>query len=300
MSGSESDRAYDTLFVVGCPRSGTTWLQVLMSHHPAVSTVNETHLFSHFLGPMLESWDALEASSRDIGLASLFSRPEFVERLRGLAREATDRIADDDTRLVVDKTPDHAWWGEEILDVFPGAMVVHLVRDPRDVAASLVAASRDWGSDWAPDNAYDAAWRWHGHVDAGRSIRDLTDAYRELSYEALFADPAGELAGLLRWAGLDAPDDVVREAVRETRLSRMKEGRTEAPWDLEDEPEGFVRKGGSGNWKDELSRSEVRIVEHVAGDLMEELGYEPSARGRLPPAALVPYWLRDRLLERLS
>lgn len=298
--GAPESREPELLFVVGCPRSGTTWLQLLLGYHPAVSTANETHLFSQFLGPMLESWESLEQSDRDIGLGALFTRREFVERLRSLAREALGRIAGDGTRIVVEKTPGHAVWGEEILEVFPEARVVHLVRDPRDVTASMLAANLTWGDHWAPDSAYDAAWWWRDHVAAGRSVAGLTDGYHELTYEDLWSDTASELSRLLRWAGLDAPDGVVLDAVEETRLSRMREGEAPAPWDLGDEPDGFVRKGGPGNWRDDLSRPEARTVEHVTRDLMDELGYEREGRGAVPPPGMIPHWLRDRMRELLG
>lgn len=290
----------DVMFVVGCPRSGTTWLQLLLGCHPAVSTVNETHLFSQFLGPSLETWDSLAGSDRDIGLGTVFTRREFVDRLRCLAREVMARIARDDTRLIVEKTPGHAVWGEEILQVFPNALFVHLVRDPRDVVASMLAANRSWGDDWAPESAYDAAWWWRDVVAGGRSIGNLTDDYCELTYEDLWSDTAGEFSRLLRWTGLDAPESFVREAVEETRLSRMKEGESAAPWDLRDEPEGFVRKGGPGNWRDDLSASEAGVVEYVTRELMSDLGYEPERRRRSPPLGMIPHWIRDRILELLE
>lgn len=291
---------HELLCIIGCPRSGTTWLQLLLNHHPAVATVNETHIVSQFLGPMLRSWDRLSATGRDIGLAAVYSRPELVDRLRCLAHEAVGRIAEPDTRIVVEKTPDHALWQESLLEIFPDVRVVHLVRDPRDVTASLLAASREWGHDWAPDNVYDASWWWRDHVAGGRSFADHTARYRELRYEDLLDDTGGELRRLLEWVGLETPDEVIRHAVRDTQVSRMQKGRTKAPWSLEDEPPGFVRQGRAGSWREELSRSQARLVEHITGDLLREFDYGPEFPSSLPPVGLLRYWLRDRILERLS
>ena len=50
MSGPGRPRDEDLLFIVGSPRSGTTWLQLLLAGHPEVATRGETHLFEHFVG----------------------------------------------------------------------------------------------------------------------------------------------------------------------------------------------------------------------------------------------------------
>lgn len=298
-TGPVDGRPGQVLFVVGSPRSGTTWLQLLLGHHPAVSTANETHLFSEFLGPMLRSWERLEDSERAIGLSTVFSRRRFVDRLRSIAEETIDGIEEDGCRLVVEKTPAHAVWGDEILEIFPEARIVHLLRDPRDVVASLLAASREWGGGWAPGNAYDAARWWREHVVAARSIRASTDRFYELTYEDLYADPEAELGRLLEWTGLEASRETLRSAVEETRLSRMREGETEAPWELEEEPDGFVRKGGSGNWRVDLTGREARVVEQVNRDLMHELGYDPHSGAVASALAALPYRVRDRVRDFL-
>lgn len=291
--------AREHVFIVGCQRSGTTWLQLLLGRHPAVATSNETHLVSDYLGPLLRRWNASERTRRATGLRPLLSDEEVLGHLRAVARETLSRVADDGTRVVLEKTPQHALWGLELLELFPDARIVHLVRDPRDVTASLLAASEDWGSSWAADDAFDAAWTWRDYMAAASVLSERTSRFRELRYEDLYEDPARELSTLLDWIGLEAEVELLADAVSGTRLERLKNGTTEAPWDLDTEPEGFFRKGGSGNWREELSRSQTRVVEHVCRDLMEEKGYAPSRSSRLPPLALAPYWLRDKLRRRL-
>lgn len=292
MSGSAG---HENLFIIGCPRSGTTWLQLLLGYHPAVSTANETQLVSDYLGPPLRRWMSSSRSRRDTGLQQLFEHEEFVARLRAVARETMTRIADDGSEVVLEKTPQHALWGPELLEIFPDARIIHLVRDPRDVTASLLAASEDWGSGWAPDNAHDAAWWWRDHVEAVCEFRTRTHRFREARYEDLYAEPEDCLADLFDWLGLDASARLCAEAVRETRISRLRDGSAEAPWDLGSEPEDFFRKGGSGNWREDLSRGQARIVEHVCREGMEEHGYPFPTRFQVPPLALLPYWLRDRI-----
>lgn len=301
MSAGAGTDGSDLLFIVGCPRSGTTWLQLLLAQHPAVATINETHLFEHFVGPALDRWDELAEGPRELGIASVMERGEFVERQRAFAREVYDRVAGPGTRLVVDKTPDHALWLDAVSTCFPGARLLHLVRDPRDVAASLLAAGSSWGRGWAPGTAFEAAWTWCEHVRAARGAETETSAaaYRELRYEDLYERPERELTELLDWLSLEVPPDFVAEAVRETSVDRMRSGETDAPWDLDAEPEGFVRKGGTGNWRDELSRSQAAVVEYVCSDLMPAFGYRPRRSRTVPPPGFYLPWLRDQIRGRL-
>ncbi len=74
------------VFVVGAPRSGTTWLQLLLAQSSNVATAQETHLFSGYLKSMLSSWDRDEATiggRRQIGLPTLYPRREFVDLIQG-------------------------------------------------------------------------------------------------------------------------------------------------------------------------------------------------------------------------
>lgn len=287
----------DPVFVVGCQRSGTTWVQLLLARHPHVSTANETHMVDRFLGPAIRAWGELDDDSREVGLPTLCSGPEFLDTVRGLGRRILARVAGPDTRVVVEKTPDHALWGDELLELFPDARILHVVRDPRDVCSSLLAAGRDWGSHWAPRSAYEAANRWNRYVEAARGIRPRgDDRSLEVRYEDLHADPAAELGRMLDWLGLEHDGDLLARAAEATDISRLREGEGDGPWDLADEPDGFFRKGESGSWREDLRRSDARLVEHVCREHMDTYGYAPSTTsGRLgaPPPGLVLRRLRE-------
>lgn len=290
----------DPVFVVGCQRSGTTWVQLLLARHPLVSTANETHMVNRFLGPAVRAWDELAGDPRDVGLPTLCTGPEFLDTVRDLGRGILARIAEPGAPVVVEKTPDHALWGDEILTLFPDARILHVVRDPRDVCSSLLAAGRGWGSHWAPRSTYEAAHRWNRYVEAARGIRPGDgDLHLEVRYEDLHADARGELGRMMEWLGLEHGDDFLTRAVEATEISRLREGGEEGPWDLADEPDGFFRRGETGSWERDLRGGDVRLVEHVCREHMDTYGYAPATiSGRLgvPPPALI----RRRLGEWIT
>lgn len=49
---------HNVVFLVGSPRSGTTWVQRLLASHPQIQTGQESHLFAAYIGPQLRAWRA--------------------------------------------------------------------------------------------------------------------------------------------------------------------------------------------------------------------------------------------------
>lgn len=275
----------DLVFIVGCPRSGTTWMQLLLAGHPRVATANETFLFYRYLSALWREWEAEEDRyARPLGLRHLLDEDQFLELCRGLAREVLSKIATSDSPVVVEKTPGHVTTARLILDCFPDARFLHVVRDPRDVVCSLLAAEASWAEGWAPRDAHDAAHMWRDLVTRGCGIAEMTDAYREVRYEDLQADAAGELAGILSWMGLSNSPRTCREAARAASMDTMSGGGEgddgaagSRPWDTGREPKGFFRKGESGSWREDLTPLQLHTIEYVTRDVMPDFGYEATS-----------------------
>jgi hypothetical protein len=271
------------VFLVGSPRSGTTWLQLLLSQHPEVSTCKETYLFG-YLHHVAETWVLHKANPRGLGLQAVLSEGEFVSLLREFAVSVLDRIGDGS--VILEKTPYHARLADLILRIIPEAWFIHLVRDPRAVTSSLMSAGGSWGSHWVSTNAARNARRWIGHVSAGREIRQMTTRYLEVRYEDLLSDGSAYLSHILSWLELEGDPNFCERAIEACTIDKLRAKVTKAPWSLETDPEGFYRKGTSDSWREDLSNSDIGVIEYVTGDLMKELGYEPS-RPRRKPLSLI-------------
>ena len=174
---------HNIVFIVGAPRSGTTWLQRLLATHRSVRTGQESNVFRWYIAHQVRMWametgraTAVAAGLRPVGrggtgLSCYFSEDEFFAQLRqylfSLLQPMIGTLQDGE--LFIEKTPSHALCIPEIKRLLPDSRIIHILRDPRDVVASLLAVSRSWGAAWAPHHAAEAAILWADHVRSVRS-----------------------------------------------------------------------------------------------------------------------------------
>jgi hypothetical protein len=283
------------VLIVGCPRSGTTWVQRMLAEHPKVRTGQESHVFN-YLAPLLERWreDLEHGGKRPAGLGCYLREEEFLAALRGFSEELLRPLVGDlgDGEVFVEKTPSHARRLPTIRELLPEVRVIHLVRDPRDVVASLLAASRTWAEGWAPSSAGAAARKWLAYSRAVRRARSLfaADRFLEISYESLQRDTAGELRRCLEFIRLPHDDAWVEAAVEANRGGRGH-GRIPLGGEVSarsgstavEEPAGFIRRAASGGWRSDLTFRQKLVVWRVLRKEMAVRGYDwapPFSRRR--------------------
>lgn len=278
--------ARTTVFVVGAPRSGTTFLQNLLGAHPLVATSQETDLFDQFVRPLRERWERQLPEDpeewqrwRHKGLPAVLTAPQFDELVADLVERvhAATMALKPGARVLVEKVPGYGRHGALILDCLPEAKFIHIVRDGRDVACSMLRASRGWGRGWAPGSVEGATAQWAEHVRKARAIAALTPSYLELRYEEL--SPA-RVHDALAFCGVDAD---LAECERIFRACSLDGGGESAlVWGGEvvrrlgaapQEPAGFAGEGGIGTWRDELDLESRLLFDRIAGSLLRELGY---------------------------
>lgn len=268
------------VFIVGAPRSGTTWLQKMLLAHPAVCGGQESHFFATF-GPVMRKWQAQSTSHRGAGLVAYFTAEQFHGRLLDWWNQTFRQLVEQKptARVLLEKTPEHAKFVPEILQLLPHARFIHMVRDSRSVVASLLAASRsEWGRHWAPRTARHAAIVWWDHVrqarEAGASLGN--DRYLEVFYEDLRRDPAASLRRVFAFLGVEASDQQVSQVVSAERFDGPNadaNGLGAAA-----EPTGFVRKGEIDGWRRELTLPQKLTVWRFTRRQMKALGYTWKGR----------------------
>jgi hypothetical protein len=271
------------VFIVGCPRSGTTWTGLLLAQHPEVRVCQQ-------VGAVwaMESyhrwWSQGEKKADHRYISSLVrfgqgdETPRFEQLMTrdevvGVCRSIADQTYAHATagaegcRAVVDKTPENVRFPDFLGEVFPDAYYLHLIRDPRSTFASHRHGSKDMGATFPTDPKGGAKF-WVNDVRRGRRLRDLVPNYRELRYETLKANGREELTALLEWLGLTVDPAWVDAVLAKTSVEKLQKS--------QGTPKSFFRAGSATGWRAEISQKDLHALEYHARDLMLELGYTPE------------------------
>ncbi|MBV9486974.1 MAG: sulfotransferase [Frankiaceae bacterium] len=248
---AEIDLRGRVVFLVGARRSGTNWLHNLMAVHPRIARVpSETHLI-YTLAELQGRFQHGLLGSANTGTTYL-PRKDLIDSFRQLCDKAFAiqlGAAQRTDLLLVERTPLHTQHLDLIAEIYPDSPVVHLIRDPREVATSLVRQP------WGPDSVEEAAQEWVDTVGRARAHR--SPRYVEVRYEDLVADVVTAMSGVFGFLGLDTSDAIAAQlrAVADQPINRS--------------PEPSRRP---------LAADEQADIEAVAGVLMKEVGYQPAGR----------------------
>lgn len=236
---------------------------------------------SHF---PVRLWDAAGSGAFDLAqfVDGLAASRRFLEwgldpsRVRSAMLEERPTTYADAIRLVFelyarsqgkprygDKTPGFVLSISFLAGQFPESRFVHVVRDGRDVALSLVQQR------FGPTNVAEAASFWAHRVTRGR--RDGgplgPERYLEVRYESLVAEPKGEVARMCEFLGLAFEPQMPSALERGTE--RVPEERRANHPHL-----GEPLRGGIRDWRRDMPPGDVALFEAVAGSELEAFGYE--------------------------
>ena len=286
--------------VGGCGSSGTTLLIHLLSRHPQVATAPELNFFNHpeslDLARFADSLDALLARRRltsGYKQVATFLGPRGEldlprERLADWAARARDagelhrRLAEHVCARVgatcfIEKTPTNVYAFARLARESPDVRLVHLIRDGRDVAASLAQRGR---------SLFAAGSRWLYDTLAGRGARG-SSAYLELRYEDLVTGPSATLARVFAHLGLPDPGPAVPEPDAGSP-EPWRRKRAAARWSHT--PDQPVSAASVGRFRDDLEGAALALLHRIRltpeaaraldapvasfDELLEQLGYE--------------------------
>ena len=277
------------VFVSGCPRSGTTLLQVMLHAHPRLAMPPETR---HLLPAYRERaafGDLRDPDNRErvVDFAASFRKFKDLRlddaSLRRRVREGPPTIGSV-LGLVLqeyagrfgkprwgDKLPLYLMEYEVIFTLFPDAQLVNVIRDGRACVASLKRMP------WWRRGVRGAMERWVESIRKGRQARASLrpDQYFEVQYEQLVTNPEPVVEKLCAFLGeqvdeaMLAPHVVAPSAVPKRKHHHA---RTREP----------ISAAAVEAWRAQLSPAEIVLFEDFAGPYLTEWGYElvsrPSSR----------------------
>ena len=264
-------------FIVGCPKSGTTWMKNLLHSHPEIACRGETNFVS-MLGMINQLVEHTNEAQKPKGLAPLEHEDARYLFVSGLGLLLAKWGMDEGIRCVGEKTPNHAVFATLLLDVLPGAKIIHIVRDPRDATVSgwfhnLSRGKPDFLQKFPDLNAYAQLMIkqvWPTSVGNARAAGEkYPERYHEVRYEDMIKQPKHNLTKILQFLGQDHSPDIVDECISANSFQQWSEGRTQG----QEDPKSFYRKGVVGDWKNHLDDNTVATFRKHLGPVMTELGY---------------------------
>jgi len=284
------------IFIVGANRSGTTLLRLILNAHPRIAIPDELIYFKSFLaGVPIEQWRRPDLSPPEY--------EAFLDRFLEATRSPLDEL--DRSRLRADildgpstfkrpyrcalaawarhygkerwgeKTPGNLFYADVLLEMFPGAQFLYVVRDPRAGVASMQRVSF-----FSDDVVFNALSR-RKHDGPGRALlkRHVPPPQRmTIRYEDLVRDPDLQTRAICQFLGEDFSPQMLR--FHQDADDYMKDEAEERYNATATQP---ITDDRVDAWRDRLAPDQVAVVESICHDVMQQFQYEPT--GQAPSLA---------------
>lgn len=262
--------AIDWRAIGGTGRSGTSLLAEHIALHPDVVYFQEPFWFCNRNRKVLaylrgeagvdELRKTMERSLRNLragfeeqgeqelvelydGLDPVLARFPGDDRAKHVGRTLRTLGIWSGRRYWIEKTPHNVRNADAIIDVFPTARIVHVIREPKDICASLLKQN------WGPKGAKKFVPWYVGAMSQALEARDAVPKgqYLVVEMERLVRHPYPEMVRVLRFFGIEYDDDWLHGAVK----------------DID------VRNAHIGRWYDDLNLSAQRYIDAYCQELYE-------------------------------
>jgi hypothetical protein len=288
-SVGEMSRKTAPVFVLGCPRSGTTVLyHMLLSAGGFAVYRSESNVFNL----LVPRFHAMRSAADRKELLDVWLRSKLF-RVSGLdAGEISTKImaechgGGDFLRIVMqeiahqqgvgrwaDCTPDHLLYMQEIKRQIPDALFVHIIRDGRDVALSYARQRWSYPLPWDRNERLGvSALYWEWAVRKGREQgKRLGADYREVRFEELITNPQQSLEQL----GLFIDHDLDYDRIQRAGIGSVSKPNSSFAGESEEIFNPVAR------WKTKMSLDQIGGLEELIGEALLELGYDLTSDRRM-------------------
>ena len=291
------------IFIIGAQRSRTTLLRYILSSHPRIYVPPESNFIPRYFSM---SPDGIIPRERAIQIVEgilkyrmffkdwIGEKPDPVQFVEALPSRTPAGILDalyshyaelhESTRWG-DKSPIYCDYIDLLAAIFPQAQFIHIIRDGRDVALSMLKAYHRPRFFYV--DIYYAARVWQQRVINARNSGQLVspENYYELHYENLVAKPVEEIKKICKFLGESFHQEMIEpdEVARNYYHSKGIHSGTRKPLNTE----------SVGVWKASMTDEDQRLFQNIAGSLLVDLGYDVQDLGGTSVSeAGRAFWLR--------
>ena len=297
------------VFLVGCPRSGTTLLQQILDAHSAIAIAPETHFIRKFWHKK-EAYGDLKTDANYENLVNdIIALPEFDEM--NLKADHFKQLAWKGERcyasifslwltefanlrrvnIVGEKTPNHLLYMQTLQKFFPDARFIHIIRDPRAVVNSWRTVP------WSTGTVKDDARVWQRYINTAKNKPPASGSLLSLTYEQLVTAPEVTLKKICEFLAVPFELSMLQYHNKETKLVNA----VREPWKQNSTQP--VNNSSLTRWQKKLTPEMIADIEAVAWVEMRRLGYSCQTQpGQLliksAQTQIEHYW--KRIQRRLS
>lgn len=239
-------------FLTGSPRSGTTLLRLMLSHHPKIAWSSEFNYTVRFVGDD-GTWPDLEVYKKWLETNLMYRRKEYIIdpslNYLELVNSFLCQERDQDNKEIVGATV-HEFF-QRLPLLWPDARFIHIIRDPRDVALSAINMG------WA-GNVWTGLDVWLNSENLWQQFKPTlsSEQYLEVKYEDLIENSVETLTKICNFLGTDFSEEMLSYP--------------------EDTTYSLPDPQLTNQWKKKLSNRQIQLIEARLGEQLLNSGYQPS------------------------
>lgn len=276
-----------TIFIGGCPRSGTTMLGAILGSTSSCVVTPESHFKQTIPIGLGVDWTsgmrrdilfpALSENFRfklwginpsDLDLPENLLKSHYRQIILGLVDRYIKITSDKNWNCWVDHTPQNIQDPLMLMSIFPGTKFIHIVRDPRAVAASVLPLN------WGPNDPENAAIFWAQKMSYGLALEKMhPDSCTRVYYEDILAKPSETVREICKYCEIEFQESMLTGS--QIALPNYTKNQHVLVGSLPD-------KSKIKSWKKKLSEWQIFAIEQKLGDLMELVGYSKEIVGKRP------------------
>lgn len=287
------------IFIVGCPRSGTTILAKILNNHSQIASATEIHFFNHLCHLKKYNWNNIndnfletfynETRVEDFCSLLNIGFKEFEDKFESTSINENLSVIEQNQKRLFDtlmllllernkktrsceKTPQHLLSVDKILSLYKDAKIIHLVRDGRDTVNSLVKMP------WRPEGLLNNSRFWKQYARAGfllnQKFGSNSENYISLKYEDLLLNPEASIQALCDFVELEFEDTMLSQKKPSSDNKSNIFSSWESSWKHKAMEELDSTRVGA--WQKELSAKDQVLLNWHLKDELDTLGYETS------------------------
>jgi len=270
------------IFVVGVDRSGTTLLALMLDSHSQIAIPYESH-FIPFYYKYIEKFGDLAIESNRINLINKMLREPYVVRwdkkitiedfdidkcisfedaVEQLYRAYAERFG---KKIWGDKTPSYISELDILNKMFPNSKFIHIMRDGRDVALSIV---KQW---WGANDFMTALRTWREKIYWARKMLQMLpeERYTEIKFEDLIVNSEEQLIKIMDFLGLGFEKGMLDYTSKARKVGSALTGHHVHLNELPSMSQIY-------KWVNNLSKADQAVAYEIAGEVLVEMGYAPG------------------------